>query len=307
MTVKPTMPTAPAVAPEALMERLFVPAGVDGVYGRTGAYESIVEALGAFISKLRDPEAEVVRFPPVVPRSLIERSGYLKSFPHLLGCVCALQGSEADIHAAVDRFVAGGVWTDALSPSELVLAPAACYPVYPIAAARGVVPDGGLLIDVAGDCFRREPSKDVDRFQSFRMREFVRIGKPEDVTVFRSNWLARADEIADALLLPRKIETANDPFFGRAGKLMGRTQAEQSLKFEMLIPVRSAESPTACMSFNYHRDHFGATWNMRTGDGALAHTACVAFGMDRLAVALFATHGLDAAEWPQSVRAALAL
>jgi seryl-tRNA synthetase len=61
------------------------------------------------------------------------------------------------------------------------------------------------------------------------------------------------------------------------------------------------------MSFNYHRDHFGTTWNMRTEDGAPAHTACVAFGMDRLAVALFATHGLDAADWPKSVREALAL
>jgi seryl-tRNA synthetase len=307
MTVKPTLPAAPAVAPEALLERLFLPMGADGVYGRSGAYENVVEALGGFISRLRDPKAEVMRFPPVVTRSLIEKSGYLKSFPHLLGCVCALQGSESEISGAVDRFVAGGAWTDSLSTSELVLAPAACYPVYPIAAARGIVPDGGLLVDVASDCFRREPSRDIDRFQSFRMREFVKIGKPEDVTVFRSNWLARADEIADALGLPRKIETANDPFFGRVGKLMGRAQAEQSLKFEMLIPVRSAESPTACMSFNYHRDHFGTTWNMRTEDGAPAHTACVAFGMDRLAVALFATHGLDAADWPKSVREALAL
>ena len=28
------------------------------------------------------------------------------------------------------------------------------------------------------------------------------------------------------------------------------------------MPVRSAEQPTACMSFNYHREHFGTAWNL---------------------------------------------
>jgi hypothetical protein len=37
------------------------------------------------------------------------------------------------------------------------------------------------------------------------------------------------------------------------------------------------------------------------------HTGCVAFGMDRLALALFATHGLDTAGWPDGAREALGL
>jgi seryl-tRNA synthetase len=75
----------------------------------------------------------------------------------------------------------------------------------------------------------------------------------------------------------------------------------------LLVPVRSAEQPTACMSFNYHRDHFGLTWNMRDSAGEAAHTGCVAFGMDRLTVALFAAHGAEIARWPASVRTALGL
>jgi hypothetical protein len=46
---------------------------------------------------------------------------------------------------------------------------------------------------------------------------------------------------------------------------------------------------------------------MKTEAGEAAHTACVAFGMDRLAVAFFATHGVDPAQWPKAVRQALAL
>jgi seryl-tRNA synthetase len=205
------------------------------------------------------------------------------------------------------RFEAGEAWTDALQTTDLVLAPAACYPVYPMAAARGPIPRDGLVFDVACDCFRREPSRDIDRLQSFRMREFVFIGAPDQATAFRQSWKERAVGLADALGLAHRIEAASDPFFGRVGAIVGRFQVAQALKFELLVPVRSADQPTACMSFNYHRDHFGQTWAMRGEDGEPAHTACVAFGMDRLAVALFATHGVDAARWPASVRGALGL
>ena len=297
----------PKTAPQTLIDSLFAPMGLDGVYGRTGRYESVVEALQAFISRHRDARAEVYRFPPVVSRAMIEKSGYLKSFPHLLGCVCSLQGSERDIGAAVDRFVAGEDWTGALKAADLVLAPAACYPIYPLAAARGPLPEEGFLFDVACDCFRHEPSRDIDRLQSFRMREYVCIGAPEQVQTFRNAWMERATHIADALGLAYRVETASDPFFGRGGVLVSRAQAQQELKFELLIPVRSVETPTACMSFNYHRDHFGLTWGLKNAAGEAAHTACVAFGVDRLAVALFATHGEEPADWPASVRETLSL
>ena len=85
-------------------------------------------ALAATLSTLRPKGAEVFRFPPVVSRTLIEKSGYLKSFPHLLGCVCALGTDVKRVTDAVARYEAGGNWTDSAEPSELVLAPAACYP-----------------------------------------------------------------------------------------------------------------------------------------------------------------------------------
>ena len=140
------------------------------------------------------------------------------------------------------------------------------------------------------------------------MREFVCIGSPQQALDFRTRWLERSHGIADDLALFHcSIAPASDPFFGRAAPLIAQSQIEQSLKFELLIPVRSVEQPTACMSFNCHRDHFSATWGLRTADDELAHTACVAFGMDRLALALFATHGLDLARWPQRARQSLAL
>jgi len=292
---------------ERLRETLFRPMGADGVYARTGLYESVVDALAALITRHRHPRAEVFRFPPVMTRKMIETSGYLKSFPNLLGCMCCLTGTEADIRGTVNRFVEGEDWSSDLSPGDLVLTPASCYPLYPIAAARGPVPKDGLLFDVGCDCFRREPSKDLDRMQTFRMREYVCIGTPEQIQAFRGDWIERAKTMADKLGLPYTVDLANDPFFGRGGQLMAVSQIQQSLKFELLIPVISEEKPTACMSFNYHQDHFGETWGLKSEDGKLSHTGCVAFGMDRLAVAMFATHGLEIAGWPAAVRALLGL
>ena len=292
---------------EPVRAALFHQIGADGVYARTALHEQVLQGLTAFLTRQRDPRAEVLRFPPVMSRAQLEKSGYLKSFPNLLGCVCALHGSEAEIRAAADSHESGGDWTRSLAPSDLVLSPAACYPVYPLAAQRGRLPREGLIFDVAADCFRREPSRALDRLQSFRMREFVRIGSPEAILAFREEWMSRAQQLAGELALPCELDAANDPFFGRVGQMMAVSQRQQALKFELLIPYYPGAKPTACMSFNYHLDHFGVTWDLQGGDGAPAHTSCVAFGMDRLVVALCCVHGPQLTRWPASVRRSLGL
>ena len=138
------------------------------------------------------------------------------------------------------------------------------------------------------------------------MREYVCVGTPAQVDDFRKRWMTRARiSPANWACLIASITPATR-FLAAAASSSAVSQIEQALKFELLVPVRSAEQPTACMSFNYHQDHFGAAWNLRNVAGQTMHTGCVAFGMDRLALAMFATHGLDPS-WPASVRAALAM
>src|SRR5579883_2212308 len=304
----PNALSTPATDPLSyLCEALFRPMGVEGVYARSALYVHVFERLEGYITRLREPQAEVMRFPPVMSRAQLEKSGYLTSFPNLLGCVCALHGSESFIRSAADRLDNGGEWTEALSPTDLVLSPAACYPVYPIAAARGALPEGGLQFDIEADVFRHEPSRSLDRLQSFRMREFVRIAHPSEILAFRERWMERAPQIAADLGLPYTLDVANDPFFGRVGQVLAVSQRQQALKFELLIPYFPGAKPTACMSFNYHTQHFGHVWGIHDAQGTTAHTSCVAFGVDRLTVALFANHGVDLGRWPEGVRRALAL
>ena len=248
---------------DSITQALLVPSPVGGVYARTGLFERAIEGLSSFISRHREPETQVLRFPPVMSRVELERSGYLHSFPHLLGGVSCLKGDEAAIRAAVKQ----PDWVDELAPTELVLSPAACYPVYPMAAAAGPIPAKGLIFDVASDCFRHESTHEVGRFQTFQMREFVCLGTPEQVIDFRTRWIFLAQRMAKLLGLKHELAPASDPFFGRAGRLAAMSQLEQSLKFELLIPIRSEEEPTACMSFNCHRDHFSTVWHLVTANG----------------------------------------
>ena len=64
---------------------LFRSMGVDGVYARSALYVHVCERLEGYISRLREPQAEVMRFPPLMSRKQLEKSGYLKSFPEPVG------------------------------------------------------------------------------------------------------------------------------------------------------------------------------------------------------------------------------
>jgi seryl-tRNA synthetase len=191
--------------------------------------------------------------------------------------------------------------------SELALSPAACYPLYPAIAARGPLPEEGLTLDT-GDSyvFRREPSSDPSRMQIFHMREIVRAADRDRVVEWRVGWRARAEEMLRSLGLELELAIANDPFFGRSGRLLAAQQRDQELKWELLATV-AGETPTAIASSNYHQAYFGHAYELRTRAGEPAHTACIAFGEERVTLALFAAHGLAPREWPGEVRATLAL
>lgn len=284
---------------------LLIDTGVPGVMGRSDRFESVVTAIDALLSRAAaDDEAEPLRFAPVMPRRELERSGYLSSFPHLCGTVFGFAGDELDAVALGELAAANGDWSATQSMTDLCLAPAACYPVYPTLAARGPLPSGGVLVDVAGWCFRHEPSDDLARLQSFRMHEHVRVGEPDDVAAWHASWLDRAPAILGRLGLDVEVAPANDPFFGRAGRILASGQREQGLKLEVVCPITS-DRPGAVVSVNAHRDHFGVDFGIRTAGGEPAHTACMGFGLERVTLALLRRHGVDPASWPQEVSDAL--
>jgi seryl-tRNA synthetase len=303
MDVEQTQPEA-RFSDELFSHGLLVPTGVAGIYGRGGAFERVVAGLERLVDKTCAGERhERLRFPPTINRADFEKSQFLDSFPHLAGTVFSFEGSEQAHQCMLERIKSGADWSEYQRMADVVLAPAACYPVYP--HCRGVLPGGGRSFDVGSWCFRHEPSGDPARMQAFRMREIVRIGSMADVLAFRETWLERGQRFLARLGVETVPEPAADPFFGRGGKLLAVGQREQKLKFELCVPICSEHEPTAVMSFNYHQQHFGQLFDIRTADNDVAHTGCVGFGLERIVLALLKTHGFVPAEWPSEVQRAL--
>lgn len=291
---------------ELLDAGLLIESGTPGVYGHSEAFEQIRAAFAALVTaEARAAGAIRLTFPPVIPKHNLETSGYVGSFPHLTGSIFGFDGSEAEARILRERAASHEDWSEFQSQTELMLLPAACYPVYPALAAHGPLGQGGVTIDIgAAWVFRHEPSLDPARRQSFRMHELVRIGEAEAVSAWRAEWAQRAVELLCGLGLDAQLENASDPFFGRAGRLLAANQAAEQLKLELLLPIAGPE-PTACASFNYHLDRFGETWGLKLEDGTTAHTACAGFGQERIVTALLRAHGLDPERWPAAVRARL--
>jgi seryl-tRNA synthetase len=280
---------------------LIYPTGVAGAYGRGEVFEDVLRRFDALVTRTAAPDgAQEMSFPPILPRALIEKLGYLDNFPQLAGSVHSFAGNDSQARELSGRLHDGQRWEDLLEPTAVMLAPAACYPVYP--NFSGLLPEGGRLVTVLGWVFRHEPSPEPTRLQSFRMREYIRVGAPEVVVQWRDDWLARSLTLLQGLGLPAQSDVASDPFFGRVGKMMAANQMDQRLKFEILVPVISSEKPTAICSFNWHQDHFSSKFAIRQADASAAHTACLGFGLERVTLALIKAHGFEPQAWPEAVR-----
>ncbi|MBC7993875.1 MAG: amino acid--[acyl-carrier-protein] ligase [Rhizobacter sp.] len=285
---------------------LIIPSGALGVFGRGAVFEQVLAGFNEVIDQVaRDDGAESQTHPPLIDRALLEKVHYLDSFPHLCGAIHSFSGNAMQALALAERAGNGQPWGDLLTQTGVTLTPAACYPVYP--TFTGTLPPEGRLVELLGWVYRNEPSPEPTRMQSFRVREFIRAGTADQVVAWRDMWLQRGLDLLTSLGLPVTSDVAADPFFGRGGKVLAANQIEQRLKFEVLVPVISLEAPTAVCSFNFHQQHFGSTFDIRTADGAVASTACLGFGLERVTMALFKHHGFDIKAWPQSVREQLSL
>jgi seryl-tRNA synthetase len=301
--VRPASPDQAELLRELLAAGLLIESGVPGVYGHGEVFERVRDGLDRCLTgEARSRGAIKLRFPPVLPKRHLESTGYLGNFPHLAGSIFSFDGSEAEAAEQAERAADHADWSEFQTQTEVTLMPAACYPVYPAIAQRGRLPEGGLFVDAGASwVFRHEPSMDPARRQIFHQHELVRLGEPDVVLDWRTEWAQRGVELLRGFGLDANLDKANDPFFGRRGRLLAANQRAADLKLELLVQIAGPE-PTACASFNHHLDHFGQTFGIELADGGTAHTACLGFGHERIVLALLRTHGLDPDAWPGEIR-----
>ena len=136
--------------------------------------------------------------------------------------------------------------------------------------------------------------------------EQVYLGTEQGAIAHRDEWFANALAMFDDFQLPIDSGRASDPFFGRAGRILANGQLQEGLKHEVRVQLFE-DRQTAIASGNLHQTHFAENFGITRHDGSLAHTSCVGFGVERVAIALLVVHGMSTAAWPAGVRGALGL
>lgn len=263
---------------------LFVPFD-GGVVATTRVGGELRHLVRSGIRAVAGPGIDVsMELPAVVPARVAERADYLSTFPHLLGAVRSFAGSRQDQLPLLRAVRNGDDWGGLLDGTGLVLPSAACHGVYDMLADSSM--DGGLRAEVSARCFRHEATHEATRFQSFEMVEIVCVGRDDDVTAFAAEALEMARSVLDGFGLDATAESAHDPFFGTAAALLVAEQQATDAKTELV--VAGPGGPFAVASVNRHGDHFGKAFAIDVG-GTPASSACVAFGVERLLLALAAS------------------
>ena len=164
-----------------------------------------------------------MRFPPILNRAHFERSGFLKSFPHLAGTIHSFTGTEQAHRELLRAVEEGEDWSAALPPAEVVLTPAACYPVYPALRAR-CQPEGGWSTScrTASGTSRRMIRRGC---RCFACTSTCGRRSGDGRRLARDVARPRAIAFADVARSRRQAEVASDPFFGRGGKLLAVASA----------------------------------------------------------------------------------
>jgi seryl-tRNA synthetase len=265
-----------------------------GVFLHPPSYERVVADLRAAVEAMAGPATEpALTVPPVIARSVVERAGYVRSFPHLVGTVHSFGGGRREWLPLV-RSADGGDWHREQAVTDLVLLPAACHHVYQFLADSAVTVPRRFCVHAT--CFRQERSTEPGRLRSFLMSELVFAGPADASLQWRDHWVERSTGWLRRLGLDVEVEVADDPFFGPGDHLLRDTQREQRLKWELRVPVDDGVVQ-AVASCNYHLDHYGEAFGF-TVDGQPGHSACVGFGLDRLVLALAHRYGTDPRQWP---------
>jgi hypothetical protein len=283
------------VSSVALTELTGLQWSEDGYAALSGDLLDWAQKLDAHIGCWADDfGATNYRFPALIPAKSLAPIAYLRSFPHLASFVTSGDRRETSLQAlARDCATAERIalCEDRFEPVEQLLTPAACYHFYPRFAGNRLRQP--LFLSTRCQCFRREEHyQPLQRQWSFEMREIVCIGEPATVEEFTAVCAGRIETLLKALDLDCSWQVATDPFFD--------PQTDPKALAQILEPTKKelcTAGGLAIGSVNHHRSFFGESYDIKINTAA-AHSACVAFGIERWLYAMAQRHGTDIAIWP---------
>lgn len=241
-------------------------------------------------------------YPATVPTAVLERSGYLKSFPQHAFFVSPTRLDQRSIehvqHGLIAERIENATGDSVLQPPAETLAPTVCYHCFNARKDQGE--QRPEVITAVNMCHRYEIAnvRELERLKTFRMREIIYFGTPDAVQqglddCFRwfLDWLKAWD-------ISFKATTANDPFFANSSDSKRFFQSVLVLKREVRLRIPKTGKWISVGSFNNHSDSLVKAFAIAGQGPDKVTSGCVGFGYERLLYGLMAVLGTDPDSWP---------
>ncbi|MFD7709616.1 aminoacyl--tRNA ligase-related protein [Streptomyces sp. NPDC059785] len=294
-----------------LVDRRWVRQETPGAFAYSGVMADAIEALDRVLRRrMLALGASAVRLPSLVSPATLLTAGTLPGGAATSNYVFHLQeglSTPGRLEAVCDGSKPEGILDLRTVPNssaspEAVLTSAVCQPFYPVLA--GTTLEEPVVVTGQAPCYRYESgaTEGLRRLREFTVRELVYVGSEEEVLRTRDGLVKNAARLLEELLTLGEIRTASDPFFMDTFARMRMYQLAFKVKHEYVAVLPFDGSEVAIGSINYHGDHFGRAWRIRTANGEFAHSCCMGFGLERWAYTVFSQHGLDPYRWPAELR-----
>lgn len=252
-------------------------------------------------------------YPVMLPAKLLQEVGYTCNFPQHV-TLCSHFPDELPVLERVAKLskeplseAQAAELGAVLEDPDHVLTPAVCLPCYSQNAGLRLVKGEVRRLTMQNHVFRYEANRfqPLSRGWDFSVRDIVFFGSGADLARLRADVMERVFGFCEALGMEVSLELANDPFFvdGSRDKVVYQRMGE--VKYELLFHIPDREAPLAASSFNLHRDFYTSVYDIAFEDETRAESACMGFGLERWLYAFVRQKGLDPANWPEEVRAAI--
>lgn len=252
--------------------------------------------------------ADEQAYPTTVPVNSMLENGYIGNFPHHALMVARVHSDLESMTRLAHVGPGEGVPADLLHGGGQMLSPTVCYHCFESLRDQDVATVGTTYTATA-HCHRWEgvATRDLERLQTFTMREIVFFGSPEEVLELKARIMEHAADTFMNWGVGFHLMTATDPFFAVNAETKRAFQSMQALKHELRIRLPFSGRTLACGSFNNHKDTLVRPYRISHTAKDKLFSGCVGYGFERMAYGLFAHFGTVLADWPDDLRRDLKL
>jgi seryl-tRNA synthetase len=273
-----------------------------GSFAYFGFFANLLQKIDSFFLNIAIQDgASPFLCPSTLPVEDLIACDYVTSFPHHLRFISDVIPGGNSLDSIRNWNGLSDIPSSNNVPRE-ILSPTVCHFLFSSLRNNSYHQKMKTYTSVAA-CHRNEGSriKALARQNTFRMREFVALGPNDSILEWRKSALEQSRDLFNRWQLNFRVAVASDPFFGPEGIQKQVFQSFRQSKYELELFLPHQRNWIAGASFNNHQNKLCKDFHIGNSEN-WSHSACAAFGLERIALALLSQFGMTPTNWPTTLK-----